>query len=215
MTGGRPARAALALILLLTPVAAGGAPRAGQGAMNEKRTEIATLAGGCFWCLEAVFEDLKGVVRVVSGYSGGTAPHPTYEQVCTGTTGHAESVQITFDPAVISYRDLLRIFFAFHDPTTPNRQGADVGTQYRSAIFWHDPGQRAAAEEVIAELTREHLFNGPIVTQVVPYAGFYPAEKYHQGYYRANSDQPYCQLVISPKLVKLKKLYAEKLKTAK
>jgi peptide-methionine (S)-S-oxide reductase len=215
MTGGRPARAALALILLLTPVAAGGAPRAGRGAMNDKRTEIATLAGGCFWCLEAVFEDLKGVERVVSGYSGGTVRNPSYEQVCTGTTGHAESVQITFDPAVISYRDLLRIFFAFHDPTTPNRQGADVGTQYRSAIFWHDPGQRTAAEEVIAELTRERLFNGPIVTQVVPYAGFYSAEKYHQGYYRANSNQPYCQLVISPKLVKLKKLYSQRLKTAR
>jgi peptide-methionine (S)-S-oxide reductase len=231
MTDGGPARrapavraartavvsqTALALILLLTPVGAraAGAPRAGQGAMNDKKTEIATLAGGCFWCMEAVFEDLKGVERVVSGYAGGTVRNPTYEQVSTGTTGHAESIQITFDPAVISYRDLLRIFFGFHDPTTLNRQGNDVGTQYRSAIFWHDPGQRAAAEGVIAELTREHLFSKPIVTQVVPYSGFYPAEKYHQGYYKANSGQPYCQLVISPKVAKLKKLYAAKLKTA-
>ncbi|HVP15074.1 MAG TPA: peptide-methionine (S)-S-oxide reductase MsrA [Terriglobales bacterium] len=180
--------------------------------MKSHRTEIATLAGGCFWCMEAVFDQLQGVERVVSGYAGGTVPNPTYEQVSSGTTGHAETVQITFDPAVLSYRDLLKIFFAFHDPTTPNRQGADVGTQYRSVVFWHDPGQRATAQQVIAELEKERVFDRPIVTQVVPYSGFYPAEGYHQDYYDRNREQPYCQLVISPKITKLRKLYAARLK---
>ncbi len=180
--------------------------------MNEHRTEIATLAGGCFWCMDAVFERLRGVERVVSGYAGGTTRNPTYEQVSSGATGHAESVQITFDPSVVSYRDLLRVFFAFHDPTTLDRQGADLGTQYRSAIFWHDPGQRAVAEQVVAELEKEHVFNRPIVTQVVPYSGFYPAEGYHQGYFDKNPDQAYCQIVISPKVAKLRKLYADRLK---
>jgi peptide-methionine (S)-S-oxide reductase len=189
-----------------------GVPDAGRRTMNGKHTELATLAGGCFWCVEAVFEQLEGVERVVSGYSGGTAAKPTYEQVCSGATGHAESVQITFDPGVISYGDLLRIFFAFHDPTTKNRQGADVGTQYRSAIFWHTPEQRATAQEVIAALGRERVFGKPIVTEVAPYTGFHPAESYHQGYYRQNAGQPYCQMVISPKVSKLRKLYADRLK---
>ncbi len=183
--------------------------------MSEQRTETATLAGGCFWCLEAVFESLRGVERVVSGYAGGHVPKPTYEQVCTGTTGHAESVQISFDPAVITYGDLLRVFFAFHDPTTLNRQGPDVGTQYRSVIFWHDPEQKAAAAQVIEELTRQRVFDSPIVTEVAPYPGFFPAEKYHQGYYRQNSGQSYCRLVISPKLAKLRQSYAALLKQAR
>ncbi len=177
--------------------------------------ETATLAGGCFWCLEAVFEQLRGVERIESGYTGGAVPEPSYEEVCTGRTGHAEAVQVTFDPAVLSYADLLRIFFAFHDPTTPNRQGADVGTQYRSAIFFHDATQKATADGVIAELTKERLFDAPIVTEVVPFTRFWPAEGYHQEYYQRNSGQPYCRVVISPKLAKLHKLYASLLKTAR
>ncbi len=180
--------------------------------MSEQRSETATLAGGCFWCMQAIFERLQGVEKVVAGYAGGSTRNPTYEQVSTGATGYAETVQITFDPAVLSYRDLLRIFFAFHDPTTPNRQGADVGTQYRSAIFWHDPGQRAVAEQVIADLEKGRVFRRPIVTQVVPFTSFYPAESYHQDYYDKNPDQGYCQIVISPKVAKLRKLYAERLK---
>jgi peptide-methionine (S)-S-oxide reductase len=197
-----------------TAVAGRTSPAAG-GAMNDHRTEIATLAGGCFWCLEAVFEQLEGVERVVSGYSGGSARNPTYEQVSSGATGHAESVQITFDPARLPYRELLRIFFAFHDPTTVNRQGADVGTQYRSAIFWHDPRQRATAEEVIAELERKRVFEGRIVTQLAPYAGFHPAEEHNQGYYDKNPGQPYCRIVISPKVAKLRQAYAGRLKAAR
>jgi peptide-methionine (S)-S-oxide reductase len=176
--------------------------------------EIATLAGGCFWCLEAVFEQLRGVEKVVSGYAGGAAPNPTYKQVCTGTTGHAEVVQITFDPAVISYRELLELFFAFHDPTTLNRQGDDVGTQYRSAIFVHSPEQRAVAGEVIAALTREGAFDAPIVTEVATLDTFFPAEGYHQGYYRANAGQPYCNATITPKMAKLRAKYASRLKGA-
>jgi peptide-methionine (S)-S-oxide reductase len=213
--------AALALIPILLAIAAGPswpaaatAPK-GRKAMTEHRSETATLAGGCFWCLEAVFEQLKGVERVVSGYSGGSVPDPTYEQVSTGTTGHAECMQITFDPAVLPYRDLLRIFFAFHDPTTMNRQGPDVGTQYRSAIFWHNPVQQATARQVIAELTKDGVFNAPIVTEVVPLTGFTPAESYHQGYYDQNRSQPYCRVVIAPKVAKLRKLYADRLKVPK
>jgi peptide-methionine (S)-S-oxide reductase len=176
--------------------------------------ETATLAGGCFWCLEAVFEQLQGVEKVVSGYAGGSAPHPTYEQVCTGATGHAEVVQITFDPAVLPYRELLELFFAFHDPTTLNRQGHDVGTQYRSAIFVHSPEQRAVAEDVIAGLTRERAFDAPIVTEVAPLDVFHPAERYHQGYYRANPGQPYCNATITPKMAKLRAKYAGRLKSA-
>ena len=176
--------------------------------------EVATLAGGCFWCLEAVFEQLEGVERVVSGYTGGDVARPTYKQVCTGTTGHAEVVQVTFDPAVIGYRDLLEIFFAFHDPTTLNRQGHDEGTQYRSAIFTHSDEQRRVAEQVIADLTRDRVFDDPIVTQVASIGEFYPAEDYHQGYYRANPEQPYCRATIPPKLKKLRERYLARLKPA-
>jgi len=174
--------------------------------------ETATLAGGCFWCLEAVFERLRGVDRVVSGYTGGGVAHPTYEDVCTGTTNHAEVIQVTFDPQVLSYRDVLDIFFAFHDPTTLNRQGGDVGTQYRSAIFYHTPEQKALAEQRIAELNAEGIWQSPIVTQVVPLTEFYPAEGYHQSYYRLNPRQGYCQAVISPKVAKLRKHFAARLK---
>jgi peptide-methionine (S)-S-oxide reductase len=174
--------------------------------------ETATLAGGCFWCLEAVFEQLRGVKKVESGYSGGHVPHPTYEAVCTGTTGHAEVTQVTFDPVVISYRDLLGVFFSLHDPTTLNRQGGDVGTQYRSAIFYHDDAQKRAAEETIKELEAEHVFDDPIVTKIEPLEAFYPAEEYHREYYRRNPNQGYCRAVIAPKVAKLRSKYLEKLK---
>jgi peptide-methionine (S)-S-oxide reductase len=175
-------------------------------------TETATLAGGCFWCLEAVFEQLRGVSTVQSGYSGGHVPKPSYEAVCTGTTGHAEVVQVAFDPEVLSFRDLLGVFFTLHDPTTLNRQGGDVGTQYRSAIFYHDDEQRRVAEEVKRELEAEHVFDEPIVTEIVPLAPFYPAEDYHREYYRRNPNQPYCRAVIAPKVSKLRSKYLEKLK---
>jgi peptide-methionine (S)-S-oxide reductase len=174
--------------------------------------ELATLGGGCFWCLEAVFEQARGVERVQSGYSGGHVSNPSYEQVCSGTTGHAEVLQLTFDPTVIPFRDILEIFFAIHDPTTLNRQGADVGTQYRSVIFFHTPAQKTAAEEVIARLTAAHAWDRPIVTAVVPFEVFYPAEGYHQGYFRENSRQPYCQAVVSPKVAKFRKQFAERVK---
>lgn len=174
--------------------------------------DTATLGGGCFWCTEAVMNDVRGVERVASGYAGGHVPDPTYEQVCTGATGHAEVVQVTFDPAVVSYRDLLRIFFATHDPTTPNRQGADVGPQYRSIIFTSSDEQRRVAEEVIAELEREGVWDAPIVTQVEPLTTFYPAETYHTRYYERNPRQPYCQVVIAPKVAKLRRSFAEMLK---
>ncbi len=174
--------------------------------------EVATLAGGCFWCLEAAFAQLKGVERVESGYSGGHVPSPSYEDVCTGTTGHAEVVQITFDPQVVPFRDLLHVFFTIHDPTTPDRQGGDVGTQYRSAIFYHTPEQKAEAEHVIAELEAEKVWDDPIVTQVTPSEKFYPAEEYHRDYYRRNPDQGYCRAVIAPKVAKVRKLYLDKLK---
>jgi peptide-methionine (S)-S-oxide reductase len=175
--------------------------------------DTATLGGGCFWCTEAVMNDVRGVERVASGYAGGHVPDPTYEQVCTGATGHAEVVQVTFDPAVVSYRDLLRIFFATHDPTTPNRQGADVGPQYRSIIFTNSDEQRRVAEEVIAELEREGVWDAPIVTQVEPLTTFYPAETYHTRYYERNPRQPYCQVVIAPKVAKLRRSFAEMLKS--
>lgn len=166
--------------------------------------EVATLAGGCFWCLEAVFQELEGVESVVSGYLGGSVANPSYEQVCSGRTGHAEAVRVTFDPAVLSFRDLLEVFFAFHDPTTLNRQGPDRGTQYRSAIFPATPEQRRTAEAVIAELTAGKVFADPIVTTVEPDARFYPADAYHQGYYNRNTDQPYCAYQITPKVHKLR-----------
>ena len=180
--------------------------------MTTNARETATLAGGCFWCLEAIFEQLEGVERVVSGYTGGSAKAPSYEQVCSGATGHAEVVQVTYDASVISYRDLLELFFAFHDPTTMNRQGHDVGTQYRSAIFYATPEQKAIADEVIAQLGHEGVFDDPIVTEVTPLAEFYPAEGYHQGYYRANPSQAYCRATIGPKVTKLRQKYAARLK---
>ena len=174
--------------------------------------EIATLAGGCFWCLEAVYDRMKGVESVESGYIGGHVPNPSYQAVCTGRTGHAEAVQIAFDPHVVSCRDLLEVFFVIHDPTTLNRQGHDVGTQYRSAIFYHSPDQKAVAEDVIAALTKERVFNDPIVTEVVPTGPFYVAEGYHQEYFAKNPEQGYCVAVVSPKVAKIRQKFAEKMK---
>lgn len=176
--------------------------------------EVATLGGGCFWCLEAVFDELKGVVDVVSGYSGGHVPNPTYEQVCSKQTGHAEVVQITFDPSVISYREVLEVFFTIHDPTTPNRQGNDVGPQYRSVIFYHSPEQRRMAEEVMQALTQARVWKDPIVTELVPFERFYPAEDYHQEYFKHNPSQPYCAVVVGPKVAKFRKQYFDRLKRA-
>jgi peptide-methionine (S)-S-oxide reductase len=172
---------------------------------------IATLAGGCFWCLEAVYDELKGVISVESGYSGGHALNPSYEQVCRGNTGHAEVVRITFDPKVISFKDLLNIFFTVHDPTTLNRQGADVGTQYRSAIFYHDEEQKGIAEEVIREITEAGIWDDPIVTEVTPFERFYLAEEYHQEYFANNPYQGYCRAVVAPKVAKFRKQYQEML----
>ena len=166
--------------------------------------EVATLAGGCFWCLDAVFRDLRGVEKVESGYSGGTTANPSYEQVCSGRTGHAEVVQVTFDPTTITYRDLLDVFFSIHDPTTLNRQGGDVGTQYRSAIFYHSPEQRTTAEQTIRELAAEGLWDDPIITEVAAFTSFYPAESYHQDYFNRNPYQPYCAAVIAPKVAKFR-----------
>jgi peptide-methionine (S)-S-oxide reductase len=174
--------------------------------------EIATLAGGCFWCLEAVYREVRGVERVVSGYIGGRVPRPSYEQVCAGTTGHAEAVEITFDPQTVSYRELLEVFFTIHDPTTLNRQGADVGTQYRSAIFYHSPAQQAAAEEVMAQLTAEQVWDAPIVTELVPAPEFYAAEDYHQEYFERNPNQGYCRAVVAPKVAKFRSKFLAKLK---
>ncbi len=174
--------------------------------------EVATLGGGCFWCTEAVFSDLKGVVKVESGYSGGTVANPSYEQVCTGRTGHAEVAQITFDPEVISYKGILEVFFTVHDPTTLNRQGADVGTQYRSVIFYHNSEQRAVAEQVIKEITAAGIWDAPVVTQVEPVKAFYKAEDYHQQYFENNPRQPYCQIVVAPKVRKFREHYRDRLK---
>ncbi|HUL49770.1 MAG TPA: peptide-methionine (S)-S-oxide reductase MsrA [Gemmatimonadales bacterium] len=174
--------------------------------------EVATLAGGCFWCLEAAFQELRGVEGVQSGYAGGHVPRPTYEQVCTGSTGHAEVVQVTFDPDVITYADLLHVFFTIHDPTTLNQQGADVGTQYRSAIYYHTPEQKAAAERVIAELKAEQIWDDPVVTELKPLDAFYPAEQYHRDYFRRNPSQAYCRAVVAPKVAKVRKLYFDRLK---
>jgi peptide-methionine (S)-S-oxide reductase len=182
------------------------------GTPEKQAREAATLAGGCFWCLEAVFEQLRGVEKVESGYAGGRAPDPSYRAVCTGATGHAEVVQVTFDPAVISYRELLEVFFATHDPTQFNRQGPDVGTQYRSAVFYHSPEQKQVAEAVIAELNAEGVWDRPIVTEVVPLQRFYKAEDYHQGYYRANPNQGYCVGIVGPKVAKLRQKFADKLR---
>jgi peptide-methionine (S)-S-oxide reductase len=174
-------------------------------------SETATLAGGCFWCLEAVYNELRGVQRVVSGYAGGTLANPTYQQVCTGATGHAEAVQITYDPDEVSFKELLDVFFTIHDPTTLNRQGADVGTQYRSAIFYNTPQQRSVAEREIAEMSASGILDDPIVTEVVPLEEFYPAEEYHQRYFERNPNQGYCQMVVAPKVAKFRKKFLEKL----
>ncbi len=178
-----------------------------------KQVEVATLAGGCFWCLEAVFEGVDGVETAVPGYTGGSTIDPTYEQVCMGRTGHAESVQVTFDPVVISYREILEIFFSIHDPTTLNRQGADVGTQYRSAVFYHDEQQKATAEEVIEGLEKAGVWRSPIVTEIAPLDKFYPAEEYHRDYYKKHPEQGYCRMVISPKVSKFRQKWASRLKT--
>jgi peptide-methionine (S)-S-oxide reductase len=174
--------------------------------------EVATLAGGCFWCLEAVYDGMKGVHSVESGYMGGRSASPTYEEVCSGETGHAEVVRVTFDPAAVSFEELLEVFFVIHDPTTLNRQGNDAGTQYRSAIFYHTPQQKAAAEAVIARLTAAKLWSGKIVTEITPASTFHMAERYHQEYYARNPYQPYCQAVVAPKVAKFRKHFLEKLK---
>lgn len=173
---------------------------------------IATLGGGCFWCMDAIFRELTGVEKVESGYSGGTVTNPTYEQVCTGRTGHAEVVQVTFDPAALSYKDLLRVFFTVHDPTTLNRQGGDVGSNYRSVIFYHNPKQKTEATEVIQEIAAAGTWDGNIVTQLEPFETFYRAEQYHQEYFEKNPNQPYCRIVIAPKVQKFRQHYMRKLK---
>ena len=180
--------------------------------MDDHNAELATLAGGCFWCLESVFQQVHGVAQVVSGYSGGHVAQPSYQQVCSETTGHAEAVQVIFDSQVIAYREILDIFFAIHDPTTLNRQGYDVGASYRSAIFYHSPEQQITASEAIVELDEAQIWSSPIVTEVTPLSTFYPAEDYHQQFYLKNKYQPYCQMVISPKLAKFRKEYLGKLK---
>jgi peptide-methionine (S)-S-oxide reductase len=183
-----------------------------QESSTDESMEVATLGGGCFWCLEAVFRELRGVDRVVSGYAGGPEPEPTYEEVCAGVTGHAEVVQVHFDPAIVGFEEILVAFFSVHDPTTLNRQGADIGSQYRSVILWSSTRQREAAEGVIAKLDAEGVFGAPIVTELAPLQTFYPAEDYHQEYYDRNPNQPYCQVVIEPKLAKFRAAYAQKLK---
>lgn len=183
--------------------------------MSDKNNliETATFAGGCFWCTEAVFQRLKGVEKIESGYSGGTIPNPTYEQVCDGKTGHAEVIQLTFNPKIISFAKLVEVFFHQHDPTTLNRQGNDTGTQYRSVIFYHNESQRKVAEEKRQEIAKQNLYPGKIVTEIVPFTKFYKAENYHQDYYNKNSYQPYCQYVIDPKIQKLYKEFPHELKS--
>jgi peptide-methionine (S)-S-oxide reductase len=180
---------------------------------TKNKSEIATLGGGCFWCLDAIYADLIGVEKVESGYSGGNKGNPNYQEVSSGNTGHAEVVQITFDPSLITYEDVLKIFFTFHDPTTVNRQGADVGSQYRSVILYYHESQRASAERIIDEITTEKIWSDPIVTQILPYEQFFIAEEYHQDYFKRNPNQGYCQVVIAPKVTKFRKLYTEKLKS--
>jgi peptide-methionine (S)-S-oxide reductase len=190
-----------------SPGSSGVVPVPGRGT-----GQVATLAGGCFWCLEAVFDELKGVESVESGYSGGQVQSPSYAQVCDGETGHAEVVQVTFDPHVLSYKDLLTVFFTIHDPTTPNRQGNDVGTQYRSAIFYHDEAQKKAAGEVIQEIAAAGIWEAPIVTEVTPFDQFYMAEDYHQEYFKKNPFQGYCRAIIAPKVSKFRHAFSERLK---
>jgi peptide-methionine (S)-S-oxide reductase len=183
-----------------------------EGTSHRTLVETATLGSGCFWCSEAVFSELQGVVKVEPGYAGGSVPSPSYEQVCTDTTGHAEVARVTYDPSVISYRELLEVFFSTHDPTTPNRQGADEGTQYRSVIFYGNDEQKRQAEDIIRELTVERVFRSPIVTEVASLSDFYPAEDYHREYYKRNPTKPYCQVVIAPKLAKFRAHFQAKLK---
>ena len=180
--------------------------------MEENRYETATLGGGCFWCTEAVFDSLKGVVEVESGYSGGRTEDPTYVEVCTGETGHAEVINVKFDPEIVSFKEILQIFFATHDPTTLNRQGNDIGTQYRSAVFYHSEEQKQIAEQVIAEITEQAIYDDPIVTEVTEYTNYYPAEDYHQDYFSNNPDQPYCSAVVAPKVAKFRKVFFDRLK---
>jgi peptide-methionine (S)-S-oxide reductase len=174
--------------------------------------QIVTLGGGCFWCMEAVFQGVRGVKTVESGYSGGSVANPSYEQVCTGTTGHAEVVQITFDPGQIALRDLLKVFFTLHDPTTKDRQGADVGTQYRSVVFYRDAAQKSTAEAVMREISKAGIWDRPLVTQLVPFQAFYKAEGYHQEYFTHNSEQPYCRIVIAPKVLKFRETFGNLMK---
>lgn len=176
--------------------------------------EIATLGGGCFWCVEAIYNELSGVERVESGYAGGRVENPTYKEVCEGTTGHAEVIQLTFDPRVVSFKEILEVFFTVHDPTTLNRQGADVGTQYRSVIYYHDAAQKAAAEEVVAEINAAKIWDAPIVTEIAPFEKFYVAEDYHQEYFSRNAGQSYCRFVVAPKVVKFRERYRDKLKSS-
>lgn len=212
-------KSVLLSLLVAVLICAGSLTGFAQSQKGEKQTakasqkkEVAVLAGGCFWCLEAVFNDLRGVDKVVSGYSGGHVTDPTYEQVSSGATGHAEVVQIKFDPQVISFKELLEVFFTIHDPTTLNRQGADHGTQYRSAIFYQSPEQKAVAEKVIADLTAGQVWKNSIVTEVVKFNAFYPAEISHQEYYKRNPEQAYCKIVIEPKVIKFRKQFLSKLK---
>jgi peptide-methionine (S)-S-oxide reductase len=181
--------------------------------MSEQNLETATLAAGCFWCVEAIFDDLKGVADVVSGYSGGHTEHPTYQQVCSESTGHAEVIQIRFDPAVISFKEILQVFFTVHDPTTLNRQGNDIGSSYRSAVFYHSDEQRKVAEEVISEFTSEGVYDNPIVTEVKAFDKFWPAENYHQEYFANNPNQPYCAAVVAPKVAKFRQKFLSRLKS--
>jgi peptide-methionine (S)-S-oxide reductase len=206
----------LTVLTSLCLLSASGEPAAQQPTSKiismAAKTDTTTFGTGCFWCTEAVFQELKGVIKVTSGYSGGQVPHPTYEEVCSGTTGHAECLQIVYDPAVISFDELLEVFWESHDPTTLNRQGNDVGTQYRSAIFYHNEEQREKAEHYKAELIRNKAYDKPIVTEITPFKVFYPAENYHQDYYNLHGTQPYCRLVIRPKLEKFEKVFKDKLK---
>ncbi len=206
-------RLALLLLLLIPAAFAMGEDSTPPPDATMPATETLTLGGGCFWCVEAVYAEIRGVIRVESGYSGGTLPHPTYEQVSSGRTGHAEVVQITFDPRVVSRDTLLRAFFTIHDPTTPDRQGNDVGPQYRSIAFYRDEAQKAAIERAIRETTDSHEWNGAVVTQVEPFKAFYKAENYHQEYFKLHGEQPYCQLVIAPKIAKFRKRFHDLLKS--
>lgn len=204
----------LALSLMLGYLESGATmsePR-NEGVSKLPAQEVITLGGGCFWCVEAIFDELKGVVQVESGYSGGSVANPTYRQVCTGTTGHAEVIQVTFDPKVISLKELLQVFFTVHDPTTLNRQGPDVGTQYRSVVFYRNTEQKAVTEQVIKEVQEAKIWDDPIVTELAPFKAFYRAEDYHQEYFKLNGTQPYCRFVIAPKIAKFRQQYREKLK---